>query len=39
MHKLTGTKSGAFTPFPNAGIPDGILKYAFRAKSAASFKV
>lgn len=25
------------TPFPNAGFPDGILKYAFRAKSARDF--
>lgn len=27
------------TQFPNAVFPDGILKYAFRAKSAASPEV
>lgn len=41
MHELTGKRVEHFpsTPFPNAGFPDGILKYAFRAKSAASFEV
>lgn len=27
------------SPFSNAGFPDGILKYAFRAKSAGGFEV